>query len=459
MVRADAAGIAGLLAQLHRPFARDDGVLELIDEVALGGHRLEDLGLLRRPDRRALVQRDPVERRGLRVRTGARRRPRRLDGVAEDSIAVAGADRVVHEHGGIGGSRSLDRHDHALVDGCVRARRHGGGDRQAAQVVTERDTARPSADEPGSVQGSQRQRGRCRDSPADGRGSPPARRPGGAGGPRRRRRAGSSSTGSRRAPMSGRSSPEWASISPTKNGFPPVSCSMRRGSTGRSSIIVAIAATDSGCNRIVIACGDRATSPSSARIGWLTSSSSSRTVPTSSVRVEPTRRSRNRNRSTVPWSAQWRSSTTSTEGWLHRCSWTAVKISCGWPASRSASRAASSNSLATSCSGPSGRGVDSGSHAPHRTGASSAHCCGEQLHERCLAGARLARDDDEAAVAGAGAIPLRLESGPFVVALEQRHVVDRSEIVPCACGGEPTRADLQANEPCAGRADRPAQGG
>jgi hypothetical protein len=52
----------------------------------------------------------------------------------------------------------------------------------------------------------------------------------------------------------------------------------------------------------------------------------------------------------------------------------------------------------------------------------------EQLHERRLAGSRFTRDDDESSLTGLSAAPLRLECGVFAVALEQRHVLDRSEV-------------------------------
>ena len=54
--------------------------------------------------------------------------------------------------------------------------------------------------------------------------------------------------------------------------------------------------------------------------GWLTPTSSSRTIPMTSDRVCDTRLSTNRRRSIVPWSAQCRSSSTRTDGAVRKSS-------------------------------------------------------------------------------------------------------------------------------------------
>ena len=75
-----------------------------------------------------------------------------------------------------------------------------------------------------------------------------------------------------------------------------------------------------------------------------------------------------------PWSAQCRSSSTSTVGLSSNSSNTALKMSCGWSPSRSSARVSAANWPAKSCRGPSGRGIVSGSHAPHSTRSPTTQC-------------------------------------------------------------------------------------
>ena len=102
------------------------------------------------------------------------------------------------------------------------------------------------------------------------------------------------------------------------------------GSTGRSSIKAATASTLSGRQRRRSRrrASGRCRRGANAAGGWRRPRRRASHRPP----AEPViliRRSRKRSRSMVPWSAQWRSSMTSTDGVSRSCSNTAVKISCG----------------------------------------------------------------------------------------------------------------------------------
>ena len=122
--------------------------------------------------------------------------------------------------------------------------------------------------------------------------------------------------GWRRARCGGRSSPSWSSIWVTKNGLPPVSACRRSAIDGP---VVDQRADGRRCSaaagrerrrvrRTGCVAEQRAQRVRRRR------SRRARTVPTTIDSVVSMRRSRKRSRSTVPWSAQCRSSTTRTRG-------------------------------------------------------------------------------------------------------------------------------------------------
>ena len=191
--------------------------------------------------------------------------------------------------------------------------------------------------------------------------------------PRRRRRACVVRARIASRTDAGSSSPAWSSISTTKNGLPPVSrCEPAPDRRAGRSIERRSMAVDAERPQrdASSASGERATSPSSERSGWAAPTSSSRSVPTTSDRVEPMRRSRKRSRSIGALVGPVQVVDDEHRRVSRGGARTRRRRSRGAGRRRaSADRVASSSWAATSWSGPSGRGVDSGSQAPHSTGA------------------------------------------------------------------------------------------
>src|SRR6202521_4865541 len=135
---------------------------------------------------------------------------------------------------------------------------------------------------------------------------------------------------------------------------------------------VATAAGDSGCSFIRDADSCRGISPSKNRSGCMAPSSSSRYVASTSTGADSTRRLIIRTTSSVASSAHCRSSRTTTAGGPARSSASRPDATTYGSARVSLSRARSPPTVdAMSSSGPSGRGVNSGSHAPQSTRAPS----------------------------------------------------------------------------------------
>ena len=102
VVDADPGGVLVPLAQQHRPSAGGDGVVEAIEQVALLGEQLEELGLVRLGVRGTPFERGLEERGRLRVGAGPGGRPPGRGGMTEHAVGIAGADRVVGEDRGVG---------------------------------------------------------------------------------------------------------------------------------------------------------------------------------------------------------------------------------------------------------------------------------------------------------------------------------------------------------------------
>ena len=83
------------LAQQHGPLAGGDGVVETIEQIALLGEQLEELGLVRLGVRGAPLEGSLEEGGRLGVGAGSGRGPPGRRGVAEHPVGIAGADGVV----------------------------------------------------------------------------------------------------------------------------------------------------------------------------------------------------------------------------------------------------------------------------------------------------------------------------------------------------------------------------
>ena len=165
----------------------------------------------------------------------------------------------------------------------------------------------------------------------------------------------------------GQRPPPEAMTSVTKNGLPPVRRCSALASRPVPAESRATASRLSGGTAIRRTAGSDAMSPTMTRTGSAGASRSSRYVASTTAGTCSRRRARNRSRSRVETSAQCTSSTTSRTG--PRVA-SASRVDSNSP-SRSlprTRRATSAESAgATSTSGPSGRGDDSGSQAPQST--------------------------------------------------------------------------------------------
>ena len=138
--------------------------------------------------------------------------------------------------------------------------------------------------------------------------------------------------------------------------------------------------------------------------------------PADGTGMVPMRRARNRTRSVVASSAQCRSSTTRTRGRVRNAASTAAKISCWAADSRSLVVTAGPSASATSRRGPSGRGVLSGTHRPHRTGIEA--CSQNARSSDVLPMPASAAEQDEGACARSGPIRSGLQHLDGMLALQ-----------------------------------------
>jgi hypothetical protein len=115
VVAADTSQVTDLSAQLHRTHARRDGVIEAIDQVALVGQQLEQLGLLGRSARSDVRDRRAGEHHRLRVGAGAGGGAPRGGRMDMEPRVVTGPECVVSERGSIRARHRLQRIEHAPV--------------------------------------------------------------------------------------------------------------------------------------------------------------------------------------------------------------------------------------------------------------------------------------------------------------------------------------------------------
>jgi hypothetical protein len=99
VVRAYTDDIVQLFSELHRPLARRDGVVQPIGEVILVGEPLQQLRLVVRRQRTAMIKGDPIE----------------LGGGLHNSPAIPGADRMMGYDCRIIARRCVVGVDHATV--------------------------------------------------------------------------------------------------------------------------------------------------------------------------------------------------------------------------------------------------------------------------------------------------------------------------------------------------------
>ena len=102
VVDAHPGGVLVPLAEQHRPLAGGDGVVEAVDQVALLGELLEELGLVLLRLGGAPFEGRLEERRRLGVGTGPGGGPSGRRRMAQHPFGVAGADRVVGEDRRVG---------------------------------------------------------------------------------------------------------------------------------------------------------------------------------------------------------------------------------------------------------------------------------------------------------------------------------------------------------------------
>ena len=152
------AASPALLRAAASPVARGDGVVEVVDQVALVGQQLEELGLVRLDRGRALRSSAIAKkRRGLACGRRTGRRPRRPRWRSGGRDRVAGADRVVGEHRRIGAGGRLEGVEHAPVE--RRPRRRAGWCWRSPAGTGRGGTRRPRAPRrirPASVERPQR---------------------------------------------------------------------------------------------------------------------------------------------------------------------------------------------------------------------------------------------------------------------------------------------------------------
>ena len=357
--RSGSSGVA-----LDQRAARLDRALRAAAQVRLDRDALQRLLVGAHGERRLpLLERLPVPARGGRGAGGG-------GGVAADRVVVAGAARVVGEPRGIVVAGGLERGEHAPVELAPA----GGGDAvldgAAREVVAERERV--------AVRSAAARRRCTRRSPS----------------------AGSAISHSSVAPGTTRRELDDARAARSASLHARASCVARRERLGDEE---RVAAGDRVQVARVAAARRRAARPRRATAGRARSARPAATraragpraaAPGGVVRIrQPAREPRARRSATqierrvvgpvqvLDHAASARSSASS-----------AAASTASREPSASAAASAPPAWRAMSCSGPSGRGVISGSHAPQ-----SAVAARDRPHQRGLADPRLAGDDDDAA--------------------------------------------------------------